>query len=134
MAKDTTTLTLDKVRRLAARALTKSGAKRANIRYLVDAIVETERQGLSSHGLFWVPIYCDHLKCGKVDGEATPEITRLSPVSFRVDAKSGFAHPAIDKGFARIIRAARKSGIAALAVTNSYNCGTLGIHLSLIHI
>lgn len=128
MASDTTTLTLDKARRLAARALTKSGAKRANIKYLLDAIIETERQGLSSHGLFWVPIYCEHLRCGKLDGEAKPEITRLSPVSYRADAKSGFAHPAIDKGFAKIIPAARKSGIAALAVTNSYNCGTLGIH------
>ena len=128
MAKDTTTIPLDRARRLAARALTKSGAKRANIKYLLDAIVETERQGLTSHGLFWVPIYCEHLKCGKLDGEAKPEITRLSPVSFRADAKSGFAHPAIDKGFAKIIPAARRYGIAALAVTNSYNCGTLGIH------
>lgn len=128
MASDTTTLSLDKARRLAARALTKSGAKRANIKYLLDAIIETERQGLSSHGLFWVPIYCEHLRCGKLDGEAKPVITRLSPVSYRADAMSGFAHPAIDKGFAKIIPAARKSGIAALAVTNSYNCGTLGIH------
>ncbi|MGI9464569.1 MAG: Ldh family oxidoreductase, partial [Aestuariivirgaceae bacterium] len=128
MAKDTTTLPVDKARRLAARALTKSGAKRANIKYLVDAIIETERQGLNSHGMFWVPIYCEHLRCGKLDGEAKPEITRLSPVSYRADARSGFAHPAIDKGFAKIIPAAKRSGIAALAVTNSYNCGTLGIH------
>ncbi|NNE23060.1 MAG: Ldh family oxidoreductase [Rhizobiales bacterium] len=128
MAKDTTTLTIDQARRLTARALTKSGAKRGNIKYLLDAIIETERQGLSSHGLFWVPIYCEHLKCGKLDGQAKPEITRLSPVSYRADAKSGFAHPAIDKGFAKIIPAAKRSGIAAIAVTNSYNCGTLGIH------
>ena len=128
MAKDTTTLTLDRARRLTARALTKSGAKRSNIKYLVDAIIETERLGMASHGLFWVPIYCEHLRCGKLDGEAKPEITRLSPVSFRADARSGFAHPAIDKGFAKIIPAARRSGIAALAVTNSYNCGTLGVH------
>ncbi len=128
MAKDTTTLTIDRARRLAARALTKSGAKRANIKYLIEAIIETERQGMTSHGLFWVPIYCEHLRCGKLDGKAKPEITRLSPVSFRADAKSGFAHPAIDKGFAKIVPAAKRSGIAALAVTNSYNCGTLGIH------
>ena len=128
MARDTTTIDIDKARRIAARALTKSGAKRANIKYLMEAIMETERQGLTSHGLFWVPIYCEHLRCGKLDGEAKPEITRLSSVSFRADARSGFAHPAIDKGFARIIPAAKKNGIAALAVTNSYNCGTLGIH------
>ena len=108
MANDTTTLSIDKARRLAARALTKSGAKRANIKYLLDAIIETERQGLTSHGLFWVPIYCEHLRCGKLDGQVKPEITRLSAVSFRANAKSGFAHPAIDKGFAKITPAARR--------------------------
>ncbi len=128
MAKDTTTIPVDRARRFVTRALTKSGAARGNIRYLVDAIIETERQGLTSHGLFWVPIYCAHLKCGKLDGQVKPQITRLSPTSYRADAKSGFAHPAIDKGFAKIVPAAKKYGIAALAVTNSYNCGTLGIH------
>lgn len=130
--KDTKTISLESARRLTSRALTKSGATRANIRYLVESIIETERQGLASHGLFWVPIYCAHLRCGKLDGQAKPEITRLSPASYRADARSGFAHPAIDKGLAKIMPAARKYGISALAVTNSYNCGTLGIHTARI--
>lgn len=130
--KDTKTISLTAARRLAARALVNSGATRPNIKYLMDSIIETERQGLASHGLFWVPIYCAHLKCGKLDGKAKPEIIKLSPTSFRADAKSGFAHPAIDKGFAKLIPAARRYGISALAVTNSYNCGTLGIHTARI--
>ena len=119
---------IEKARRLAFRALTKSGAVRANVRYLVDAIIDSELVGMSSHGFFWLPIYCSHLRCGKVDGAVKPVISRLSPVSFRADARSGFAHRAIEQGFAKIIPAAKKYGIAALAITNSYNCGRLGGH------
>jgi (2R)-3-sulfolactate dehydrogenase (NADP+) len=47
------------------------------------------------------------VRSGKVDGRAKPSIRKLSPVAFRIDAKQGFAHPAIEKGFARLIPAAR---------------------------
>jgi (2R)-3-sulfolactate dehydrogenase (NADP+) len=52
----------------------------------------------------------------------------MSPVAFRVDARRGFAHPAIEAGFSRLIPAARKNGIAGMAVHNSYNAATLGYH------
>jgi (2R)-3-sulfolactate dehydrogenase (NADP+) len=128
MKTTTTTLDIEKASKLAMRALTKSGATRANARYLVESIIDSELVGMASHGFFWLPVYCSHLKCGKVDGKVKPMVTRLSPVSFRADAGSGFAHPAIEKGFARLIPAAKKYGIAGLAVTNSYNCGRLGGH------
>lgn len=130
--KTTTTIDIEKARRLAMRALTKNGAKRANVRYLVDAIIDSEMVGMASHGFFWLPAYVSHLKCGKVDGEAKPEVTRLSPVSFRADAKSGFAHPAIEKGFKKLVPAAKKYGIAGLSVTNSYNCGRLANHTEIL--
>jgi (2R)-3-sulfolactate dehydrogenase (NADP+) len=126
--KTTTTLDIEKARRLAMRALTKNGAARANVRYLVDQIIDSEMVGMASHGFFWLPVYVSHLKCGKVDGKVKPTVTRLSPVSFRADAHSGFAHPAIEAGFKKLVPAAKKYGIAGLSVTNSYNCGRLAGH------
>ncbi len=55
-------------------------------------------------------------------------VKKLSPVAFRVDARHGFAHPAIEAGFAKLIPAAKKNGIAGMAVHNSYNAATLGYH------
>jgi (2R)-3-sulfolactate dehydrogenase (NADP+) len=57
-----------------------------------------------------------------------PEVTALSASSFRVDARHGFAHPAIEAGFAQLIPAAKAHGIAAMGVFNSYNAATLGFH------
>lgn len=109
-------------------ALTGAGTSPANARYFSDAILDTELSGLEGHGFYWLQYYCAHVKSGKVDGKARPVVKRLSPVSFTVDAKRGFAHPAIEKGFAKLIPAARKNGIAALAIAKSYNAATLGYH------
>jgi (2R)-3-sulfolactate dehydrogenase (NADP+) len=99
-----------------------------NARYFADAILDTELSGLEGHGFYWLQYYCEHVQSGKVDGKATPSVKKISSVSFRVDAKNGFAHPAIEKGFAQLVPAALEYGIAAMAVHNSYNAATLGYH------
>jgi (2R)-3-sulfolactate dehydrogenase (NADP+) len=113
---------------LIFRALTGAGTSPRNARYFADAILDTELSGLEGHGFYWLQYYCAHVQSGKVDGKATPLVKRLSPVSFMVDARQGFAHPAIEKGFAKLIPAARKNGIAALGISKSYNAATLGFH------
>jgi (2R)-3-sulfolactate dehydrogenase (NADP+) len=109
-------------------ALVGAGTVARNARYFADAILDTELSGLEGHGFYWLQYYCEHVQSGKVDGKATPQVKKISSVSFRVDARNGFAHPAIEKGFAQLIPAALEYGIAAMAVHNSYNAATLGYH------
>jgi (2R)-3-sulfolactate dehydrogenase (NADP+) len=121
-------LTLDEINRLAMSALLAAGATQLQAEPLAAAITAAEADGIASHGLAYLPTYCEHLKCGKVDGKAVPEVTKSKPALVVVDAKSGFAHPAIDAGFKALVPLAREFGIAGLAVRNSYNCGVLGYH------
>ena len=125
---DTKTLPLDAIEDLALRALLAAGTSEANARPLAVATAATEADGVASHGLAYIPIYCEHVQCGKVNGQATPEVTLPRPGVVRVDAGTGFAHPAIDAGFDRLIPLAQAQGIAALAIHDSYNCGVLGYH------
>lgn len=125
---DTETLTLEEIEALAFEALVKAGTSEANARPLAIATAATEADGVASHGLAYIPIYCEHVQCGKVDGTAVPTVTKPAAGVVRVDAGTGFAHPAIDLGFKDLIPLARSQGIAALAVYNSYNCGVLGYH------
>jgi len=125
---DETRLTLDQVEELATRALTKAGASDANARSVARSTRLAERDGIRSHGLMYVPIYAEHVACGKVDGTARPAVSQPKPAVLRVDAQSGFAHPGIDAGFDPLVRAAREQGIAVLTLHNSYNCGVLGHH------
>lgn len=121
-------LTISEIESLAFDALSASGARADAARPLAKAVAAAEAEGIASHGLAYVPVYCEHLTCGKVDGAAVPRIAQPSPAALVVDAGTGFAHPAIDLGFAQLVPLARKMGIAALAVRNSYNCGVLGYH------
>lgn len=121
-------MTLDKIEDLAYRALVAAGTSDANARPLARATAATEADGIASHGLAYIPIYCEHVQCGKVDGLAQPTLSRPAPSVIAVDAVTGFAHPAIDFGFKALIPTAREQGVAVLAVRNSYNCGVLGYH------
>ncbi|MGR3837230.1 MAG: Ldh family oxidoreductase [Cognatishimia sp.] len=125
---ETKTLSLTEIEDLAFRALTHVGTSEQNARPLAVATAATEADGVASHGLAYIPIYCEHVTCGKVDGGATPRLDTPRPGVITVDAGTGFAHAAIDKGFEALIPLARSQGIAALAISNSYNCGVLGYH------
>lgn len=115
-------------RHLIFAALTGAGTSKPNARYFTEAILDTELSGLEGHGFYWLRFYCEHVRSGKVDGRVKPRVSKLSSVAFSVDAGNGFAHPAIEAGFAKLIPAARKHGIAAMGVRNSYNAATLGYH------
>ncbi len=125
---ETKTLSLAEIEDLAFRALVAAGTSEANARPLAVATADTEADGVASHGLAYIPIYCEHVQCGKVDGTAVPQVTKPRPSLLVADAATGFAHPAIDLGFEQLVPLAREQGVAALAVRNSYNCGVLGYH------
>lgn len=124
----TETMTLAEIEYLAFAALTAVGTSDANARPLAVATAQTEAVGVASHGLAYIPIYAEHVQCGKVDGQAVPVITKTRPGMLVADAGTGFPHAAIDEGFQQLIPMAREQGIAALAIRNSYNCGVLGLH------
>ncbi len=128
MAADDIRISPKVARALISNALVGSGTSPANASYFTEAILDTELSGLDGHGFFWLQFYCEHLRTGKVDGKVKPKIKKLSRVAFRVDARFGFAHPAIELGFRELVPAAKKHGLAALAVQHSYNAATLGYH------
>lgn len=125
---ETKTLSLAEIEDISFRALTSIGTSDRNARSLAVATAATEADGVASHGLAYIPIYCEHVKCGKVDGKAEPSLASTKPGVLAVNASTGFAHPAIDLGFEKLIPLARQQGIAGLAIQNSYNCGVLGYH------
>ena len=117
------------IEELASNALIASGALEASAKSLAKAVASAEMDGIKSHGLVYVPIYCEHLQCGKVVGSAVPKVERPAKGAVVVDACSGFAHPAIDAGFSELVPAAKELGCAGMSIRNSYNCGVLGHHV-----
>ncbi|MDX3974912.1 Ldh family oxidoreductase [Shinella sp.] len=121
-------MTLAAIEHLCLRALVAAGASEANATAVARSTMLAERDGIRSHGLLYVPIYAEHIRCGKVDGMARPVVSQPRPGAVVVDAATGFAHPAIDSGWEQFIAATRENGVAVMTVFNSYNCGVLGHH------
>lgn len=123
------TLTRDAAVRLVTREFQKRGVTRANAVSVAGALVAAEADGLKGHGLQRLPTYLAMAVSGKAKGDAKPTASRPRPGLLMVDAKDGFAYPALDLALKKLPAIARKQGIAAAAVTNSNHCGVAGHHV-----
>lgn len=128
----TVALTLQEVEDLTRQALVASNVSPANAESVTRSVVASEADGIHSHGLARLPTYCEHARCAKIDGHAEPTVSEVARAGLQANARGGFAHPAIDVGMERFLPLVRETGIAALAVTHSYNCGVLGYHMERI--
>tara|TARA_B100001109_G_scaffold56597_1_gene45812 strand:- start:349 stop:1338 length:990 start_codon:yes stop_codon:yes gene_type:complete len=113
---------------LAQEKLMKSGNSSENCKGIVEAIMDAELSGIKSHGFHYLPIYCNHLKIGKIKGTAKPSFEKISNSSLKINADNGFAHTAINLGFDSLFDMCSEQGIACMSIYHSYNCGVLGFH------
>lgn len=119
-------MTLDEVEALALDALRCGGAAPHQAAPVARSMRRAEADGIGSVGLGYLPTYLRHLRNSRVDGTAHPRVTLPRPGLVAVDAAHGFAHPAFEAGLPALIEAARRNGVAALAITRSYSIGVLG--------
>jgi len=126
---ETIRLSLVEVNALATEALLRCSTSAENAASVARSIVRAEADGIHSHGLMRLPTYCSHAANGKVDGQTVPTLIVTAPSVIQVDARCGFAHPAIDLGLTTLVSTAKRQGIAILYVANSYNAGVMGHHV-----
>ncbi|SDH05016.1 Ldh family oxidoreductase [Pelagibacterium luteolum] len=99
---------------------------RAGVAELLAANCATcERDGALSHGIFRMRGYVDSLATGWVDGSAVPVIEDAAPSFCRVDARNGFAQPALAMARELAMQKARTTGVAVLAIRNSHHLSAL---------
>lgn len=120
------TLTLAELEALITAALVASNVSAANAACVAKALVAAEAEGQTGHGLSRVPSYAAQARSGKVDGHAVPEVNEIRPGSLGIDARHGFAFPALELALARLPALARANGIAAAAITRSHHFGVAG--------
>lgn len=90
------------------------------------AVAAAESVGNKICGLYYVESYCQQLKSGRVKGDVIPVVGTPRSAVVSVDAQFGFAQPAFAYGLPVALDAARKSGIATLAVGHAHTCTSLG--------
>ena len=123
------TMTEQEIQQLVEDCLTANGCNQENAAALGRTIASAERDGSASHGLFRMPGYIASLRSGKVNGNAEPKVTRISPAVVKVDGDHGYAPLALEKGREALIEAARENGIAAMALVNVHHFAALWVEV-----
>jgi len=118
-------LSLDEIFSLAKTSLIKHGANEENADTVAHTVANAERDGSISHGLFRIPGYIKALKSKKVDGSAKPTIKEVTPIIFRCDANNGFAPLAHKDSLKLVINAAKKFGMAGVAIQRCHHFAAL---------
>ena len=118
----------EKAIELIKEKLIKSNCMPENTDGIIQGILDAEYSGIKSHGFHYLPIYCNHLKIGKINGQAKPSFNKISSAALKVNADHGFAHTAIDLGLSSLFEMTSQESVAVMSIYNSYNCGVLGFH------
>ena len=121
----TISMSLDEIYDLAKKTLLFNGCDEENASILSDTIMRAERDGSLSHGLFRLPAYVASLKSGKVNGKARPEVKKISPSAIKVLGNSAFAPMVLKVGLPELIKLAKETGVAVLAITNSHHMAAM---------
>jgi len=122
---NTISLSLDEIYDLAKKTLVSNGCDEENANILSDTIMRAERDGSHSHGLFRLPAYVAALKSKKVNGKARPEIKKISPSVIKVLGNNAFAPMVLKVGLPELIKIAKETGVAVLAITNSHHMAAM---------
>jgi (2R)-3-sulfolactate dehydrogenase (NADP+) len=123
------TLSLDDLHDLASTILIAHDTSDINADQVADSLVAAEADGQKGHGASRIPSYAAQAKSGKVDGHAVPKLMKVAPAALRVDARSGFAYPALNLAVEALAELASETGIAAATITNSHHSGVAGHHV-----
>ena len=111
---------------LCLAALDTAGASRRVAELLTEAALFAEDRGKAVVGVAHLLDHVDAMDDGRLDGRAVPRISRPSPAVTTSDARGGIAHTGFDEGFAGLVAAARRYGVAVFAQHGSFTCGQLG--------
>ena len=125
----TVTLTLDALTALGKDVLLAHNTHEINAEQVAAALTAAEADGQKGHGASRIPSYAAQAKSGKVNGHAIPNLTKAAPATLRVDARSGFASPAINLAIEALCELAPETGIAAVSIANSHHSGVAGHHV-----
>ncbi|MBI4203385.1 MAG: Ldh family oxidoreductase [Betaproteobacteria bacterium] len=123
-------LPIDELTRLVVRALQNAGASPSMATAAARALVAAEMEGLPTHGVPRVALYCQHLREGRANGKAQPRMIREKGGTCLIDAGGGLAYEGAALAVQEAIQRAQRHGVAFAGVTNSHHFGAAAYHLA----
>lgn len=103
--------------------LTGNGVPAENAAVIAKCLVAADLRGVDTHGINRIPSYMARIRNGVLDGTASPELKKITPVVAQVDARNGFGFLAASLGMKEACDMAREFGIGMVSIKNSNHYG-----------
>jgi len=113
----------DALREYVAALLGRVGFASGDASEIAEALVEADARGVISHGTVHVPNLVKRIRLGLVNTHPEEKVLSDTPSAARIDADRGAGFVAGVRAMDVAIAKARKTGVGAVAVTNSTHYG-----------
>lgn len=111
--------------KLSMQILTSNGFNQKHATAITRNIVTAQRDECHSHGLYRLIACVQTVRNDGVDPNAEPELIDQAPSIVKVDAHQGSSLLAFELGMPRLVDKAKETGLAALAINNSFHFSAL---------
>lgn len=126
----TVILTVETLHERVEAILRKAGLNNSQAAAVARVIVAAERDACKSHGIYRIEGALRTIKAGKVEPDALPELLPShAPAIVSVNAKGGFANPALELALPALAERARSCGMAALSINDAVHFSALWVEV-----
>lgn len=116
---------IDDLRRICAALLEKKGTPADTAGAVADCVIENCLCGHDTHGMGLIPRFLTDIEVGKIVPDARTEVVKRSGAIALIDGHRGFGQITIRDAMSTAMEVAKKSGVAAVTVTNCNHVGIL---------
>jgi LDH2 family malate/lactate/ureidoglycolate dehydrogenase len=116
------------LRWLATTLLERVGVPGEDARFAAETLVEADLRGVTSHGTRALPRYLGSLKAGGTKPRPDVRVVRQGPAFAVMDGDSGLGQVVAGRAMRLAIEIARRSGLAAVSVSNSNHYGAAAFY------
>ena len=131
MKKPMVRIEAEKLRKLAAERMMKTGMPARDAEIVAEALVFADLRGTHSHGVMRVEAYENRIRKGGMNLNPELRVQPIKPAVALVDAQGGIGHPAAKMAAEEAIRLAGEHGIGMVGVKNSAHCGVLAYYVDM---
>ncbi|CEP37320.1 MULTISPECIES: Ldh family oxidoreductase [unclassified Halomonas] len=122
---DNITISVQEAEALSNKVLTHNGFSQPHADAITRSVMAAQRDECHSHGLYRLIGCVQTALNGGVDTQAEPTITDQAASVVNVNANKGCSLLSFEMGKPHLIEKAKRSGIAALAINNSFHFSAL---------
>jgi len=116
----------DRLGEFVAALFVAAGMSKAGAAKITAALIEADKEGLSSHGVMQAEVYLDRMRLGSVSTAEKAEVVHDRDAVAVMDSHHMLGHLAGDQAMALACEKAKRYGLGAVAVRHAFHFGPAG--------